>query len=324
MPRYDVFIAYAGPNEPHARELYDALSASLGKDRIFFDKALPSGTPWYEEIPTALSESRVTVSVLAVLILPGAALTVDVPGEAAAKPSDHGQLLFTSNRTGNFDIFLIKSDGTYLKNLTNNSAEDSGPAWSPDGKKIVFRRDVGSDADRDWEVFVMEADGSNQINLTNNPADDADPAWSPDGKKIAFTSSRRGRPYRLHVMNADGAKVQMLIDRRTRATYPAWSPDGKKIAYTAYPNNSRALEVFVYDFDSGNEKQLTSLGRITTYAAWTPDGKKLAFWHAESRDDDCSLYMMDADGSNQTQIVTSERFNFDGGVRPAWRPKSGN
>ncbi len=65
MPRYDVFIAYAGPNEPHARELYEALVGSLGKDKVFFDQEQPPGTWWYKEVPTALTDSRMTAAVLA-------------------------------------------------------------------------------------------------------------------------------------------------------------------------------------------------------------------------------------------------------------------
>ncbi len=66
MPRYDVFIAYAGPNAPHARELYEALAESLGKERVFFDReALRPGVAWQQEIPAALADSRITVALLA-------------------------------------------------------------------------------------------------------------------------------------------------------------------------------------------------------------------------------------------------------------------
>ena len=65
MPRYDVFVAYAGPNAPYAMELYEALVTSLGEDRVFIDKQLPPGAIWSEELPRALVDSRVTAAVLA-------------------------------------------------------------------------------------------------------------------------------------------------------------------------------------------------------------------------------------------------------------------
>ena len=60
------------------------------------------------------------------------------------------------------------------------------PAWSPDGRTIVFV----SWRDGNGEVYAMDADGSGPRNLTQNPAKDVRPAWSPDGRSIAFVSSR--------------------------------------------------------------------------------------------------------------------------------------
>ena len=67
------------------------------------------------------------------------------------------------------------------------------PVWSPDGKKLVFRRMIG---ETNSEVFVANADGSDARNLTNDPAFDGWPAWSPDGRRsrshrteIAITKS---------------------------------------------------------------------------------------------------------------------------------------
>ena len=73
----------------------------------------------------------------------------------------------------------MNADGSEQTNLTDNSAGDSGPVWSPDGSKIAFV----SDRDGDWEIYVMNADGSGQTNLTNNPEDDWAPAWSPPDQR---------------------------------------------------------------------------------------------------------------------------------------------
>ncbi len=88
-----------------------------------------------------------------------------------------GQIAFVSNRDGNFEVYVMDTDGSNQTRLTNNPAIDEGPAWSPDGTKIAFR----SDRDGNFEVYVMDTDGSNQTRLTNNPAFDSFPAWSPVG-----------------------------------------------------------------------------------------------------------------------------------------------
>lgn len=64
MASYDVFIAYAGPNAPHARALHEALVGELGKDRVFFDKEQPPGSHWQQGVPKALNGSRLAAIVL--------------------------------------------------------------------------------------------------------------------------------------------------------------------------------------------------------------------------------------------------------------------
>jgi TolB protein len=101
------------------------------------------------------------------------------------------------------------------------------PVWSPDAKKIAFRRMLGENS----EVFVANADGSAARNLTNDPAFDGWPDWSPDGSMIAFASNR-GRSYEIYIMNADGSAVRKVAATEGRATSPKWSKDGKTIYFT--------------------------------------------------------------------------------------------
>jgi len=101
------------------------------------------------------------------------------------------------------------------------------PAWSPDGRKIAFRRMLG---ENNSEVFVANSDGSDALNLTNDPAFDGWPSWSPDGKRIAFASNRRGS-YEIYVMNADGSGVRKVANNEGRATAPQWTKDGRNIFF---------------------------------------------------------------------------------------------
>ncbi|MFT3891013.1 MAG: hypothetical protein QM730_05215 [Anaerolineales bacterium] len=90
------------------------------------------------------------------------------------------KIAFVSARDGNAEVYVMNSDGSEQTNLTNNSAEDWFPTWSPDGEQLAF----SSDRDGNPAIYIMNIDGSNLIRLTETS--NSFPAWSPDGTRIAF------------------------------------------------------------------------------------------------------------------------------------------
>lgn len=119
---------------------------------------------------------------------------------------DGTRLAFASNRDGNYEIYVMKLDGTEVARLTHEPADDVRPAFTPDGR-IVFtsRRDGNS------EIYLTNVDGTGLLRLTNDPADDDEPAVSGDGKRVVFTSRRDGNR-EIYVMALDGADVTRLTN----------------------------------------------------------------------------------------------------------------
>jgi TolB protein len=117
------------------------------------------------------------------------------------------------------------------------------PAWSPDGKKLAFRRMLG---ETNSEVFVANADGSAAHNVTNDPAFDGWPAWSPDGSRIAFASNRGNQNYQIYTMNPDGSDVALVAGTEGRGTAPKWSPDGKTIFFTICAKAGMGTDCQIY------------------------------------------------------------------------------
>ena len=201
----------------------------------------------------------------------------------------------------------MSADGTDVKKLTNSPEIDNDPNWSPDGTKIVFRKELYGSG-----IYVMNADGSNVQRLSPIPAQDSQPTWSPDGTKIAFTSSRDGQP-EIYVMDADGSNAKRLTynAEHTEAAnpqlskvmafdaQPSWSP-GKKIVF--WSNRDGNQNLYSMNSDGSGLQQLTLTKASNGDPAWSPDGSKIAF--GSNRDGTHpNVYVMNADGSNTIKLT---------------------
>ena len=137
---------------------------------------------------------------------------------------DGERIAFVRETGGNQDIYVVskQKDGTWmddplLTRLTQHSAADHSPAWSPDDDAIAFV----SGRNGETEIYLMEADGSQQVRLTANAAADVSPVWSPDGKRIAFVSRLYG-PGEIFVMKADGSEQLRLTANDAEDYAPDW------------------------------------------------------------------------------------------------------
>jgi Tol biopolymer transport system component len=246
-------------------------------------------------------------------------LTNRLSNDSFPKVSPDGtKLVFTSDRTGSYDLYVMNPDGSDLRNLTSNSAHEAAPAWSPDGRRIVFG--VQTVPLRESDIWVMSADGGEPINLTQSPGFDARPAFSPDGARIAFTSNRGAGflyNYDIWVMNADGGNPRRLTDYAEFDADPAWSPDGKRIAFTrAMPE--KKFDILVVNVDGSHLVNLTNTTQSDeTVPAWSPDGRRIAFAsNRDSRTGDYNIWVMDADGAHPRMVMAPAGHSTE----PAWTP----
>jgi Tol biopolymer transport system component/DNA-binding winged helix-turn-helix (wHTH) protein len=208
---------------------------------------------------------------------------------------------------------------TTLARLTNNSAMDLRPVWSPDGRRIAF----SSNRDGKHEIYVMDADGSNVKRLTNNLADDVNPIWSPDGHKLLFDSERDGNR-EIYVMDADGGNQTRLTRNNAADTTSTWSPDGSTIAFasnrdTGPPYNPYNLDIYVMNADGSNVRRIVDDPEFDVGPQWSPDGRKILF--TTGRNGNFDVYDMNADGTGQRNL-TGDNDKADGA--PVWSMDGNN
>jgi dipeptidyl aminopeptidase/acylaminoacyl peptidase len=154
-------------------------------------------------------------------------------------------------------------DGSNVRRLTNDSASDLFPHWSPDGEWIVF----STNRDVDFEVYKMDKNGGQLMRITNDPAVDSNPAWSPDGTRIAFISRRDGFA-NLFVMNTDGGDVTQLTFYKSIVEVPSWSPDSRMIVFSSDMEGSR--EIYIIGADGNGLIRLTDSPSFDFYPDWSP------------------------------------------------------
>lgn len=190
--------------------------------------------------------------------------------------SDGKQIVFGSQRQGDFDIYIMNSDGTNVRRLTDRVGYDGGPWLSPDGSKIVWRswypatgaeRAQWKDCmDKDYiiavplDIWVMNSDGSDKRLLVKNGATNWAPSWHPDGKRIIFSSNKDdwrgdigqfGRNFELYIVRLDGAGLERLTYNKTFDSFPMFSPDGRKLAFGSNrdPHKPRQTDIFIADWE---------------------------------------------------------------------------
>jgi TolB protein len=250
---------------------------------------------------------------LAVLVLTFVA--TEKPAEAAF-PGENGKLAFTKD----WDIYTVDPDGSNLTNLTNSSALESRPDWSPDGTKIAFTNGYMHDFGDVSAVgiSIMDVDGSNVTRLTDSVSSwYGSPAWSPDGTKIAFDTSGD-----VWTIEPDGSNLTNLTNDSAGYIDPVWSPDGTKIAFSRHRFNSIGnfeSDIYVMNADGSNQTNLTNSAEYASNPDWSPDGTKIVFDRSISNQFTTKdIWIMNADGSNQTKLADSTEFGYFSS--PTWSP----
>ena len=201
------------------------------------------------------------------MLLSSVLLTINV----VAQDIGSEYISFSTNRNGNYDIYMIDRHGDNLQALLDGPADEIHARWSPNGRYLAYASNENTAL---YDIYVMDMRTKKRWRLTDHPDNDTTPTWSPDGTEIAFISNRSGKS-RIYKMDINGEKLNQLT-KGGDDWGPAWSPDGKWIAYNTLQPDQRVY-LYIVSADGRKPRQLARTGGKGRQPAWSPDSKKIAF-----------------------------------------------
>ncbi len=245
------------------------------------------------------------------------------PAYLPAKPGyGSGNFFYVSYKTGQPKIFVAALQASERpQRFTSLRGNQLMPAISQDRKQVAFVNDVTGNPDLFMQRFDPEVGtmGKPYQIFSTRRGTQASPTFSPDGRQLAFVSNKDGSP-RIYVMSVPkpGTKQKDLRPRlithaNRENTAPVWSPDGSKLAYSAKTNGTR--QIWVYDFRTGKESQLTSGSGHKENPTWAPNSLHLLFNSADYKSSE--LYLVNLNQPEAVKIT-----NGPGEKRfPDWEPR---
>ena len=200
---------------------------------------------------------------------------------------DGGRVAFTNETNGNMDIWTkVLPDGP-MSRLTFDESAEQGPAWTPDGREIMFASRRGSSNSvglaQQWRVWRQPANGTAEAEFVYGAPDSpgGEGVWSPDGWLVVRRNNAPPEHPTLDIIGLrpgeDGEAEPLVVSDRFNEWYPAVSRDGRWLAYMS--NETGRYEVFVRPFPNVNDGkwQISNGGGVEP--VWAHNGRELFFWN---------------------------------------------
>lgn len=212
-----------------------------------------------------------------------------------------------------FAIFIVPSTRGMRRQLTSappDSKGDTGPAFSPDGRFIAFRRTTSAGVN---DIYIIPTDGGSVRRLTFDNRYTAAHGWSADGKQIVFSTNRSGRLELWRIDSSGGSAVRAGLAGEG-ANFLAIARQGRRLAYSQWFADVNIWRVELSP-ERHPDRPIIASTRSDISPAFSPDGSRVAF--RSDRSGATEIWIARADGSDQQQLTS-----FGGPMTgsPAWSP----
>lgn len=215
--------------------------------------------------------------------------------------------LYVSYKTGQPKIFIASKEDGKGKKVVDIRGNQMLPAISRQRDKIAFICDASGRTDLFVQSLKPETGqtGTPKQIFSYPRSTQASPTFSPDGSKIAFVSDKDGATRIYSISSEVGSKrptAYMITKKNRESSCPSWSSDGTKLAYSAKTEGVR--QIWIYDFITGEEKQLTSGPGHKENPCWASNSLHIVFNSTDGNYSD--LYVVNLNQPNAVKITKGE------------------
>jgi Tol biopolymer transport system component len=217
-----------------------------------------------------------------------------------------GWLVFSAkNERGDWDLFLMRPDGTERRPLTNTrELNEAGARFSPDGKRLLYYRmpkseSVDNNTYGTFELVVADSDGRNP---TVYGREFPWASWGPDGKQVACLT-----PKGIQIVDLASRKVGRRLARQGVVSQLVWSPDGKALVGTAN-GLGPFWNIGRLSADTGHIKAVSETDRYNCTPDWLPDSQHVLYARGiiPQQGGRAELWVASGDGQEQHMLYAEE------------------
>lgn len=208
-------------------------------------------------------------------------------GPSADKMTDDEKKIFSQDASYMMDLYLMDADGTHVERLTTTRGYDGGPFFSPDGRKLTWRRFSANG--QTAEIMVMDLKTRQETQVTKMKAMSWAPFFHPTGDYLIFTSNKLGYSnFELFIADVDGRREPVRVSFLDGFDgLPVFLPNGRELAWTRRDEKGES-QIYIGDWDDGWARSLLGLGRKAPTVAMKGKEDGLI---SEIRDEDAKAWV---------------------------------
>ena len=275
------------------------------------------------------------ISILIILILISGANAIAVENikkldisetdlwDVVSSPDGNRLAFIAYDENRNQEIFVMNTDGTGEKKLTDDANKKWGLAWGINKLAYISYGKDGSE-----KIFEINSDGTGNAQLIPDNTRQGNserymgawgaPSWSPDGSLLAYTSLDEKENPKIFIVNADGTNKRLVRNDSFKQWSPSFSHDGKSIVYVSFPETKYKEELFIVDIAETERKQLTFDEIKKNYPVWGPEGTIVFVSYGTVTSSSEKLFAIERDGTNKRLFINEDlkqrypSFSIDG------------